>query len=284
MNIDEGGGSPTRVKSVLDWLSPQYADVIGFCELNNWDQMVTKTSATHMEVYASDIGFPYSYLFKTKSPYYLGIMSVFPIDVLYVNDDPHDFERGMLHVKIRDVNYIVVHLHAHDSQKREEEVALVLKRALAVSDEPVLIMGDLNTLSPLDADWHEENGILKYLSSRAPDERLRVKFTTTSPDGLVELNYRPMQLFLDSGFTDLCVWSSALGANKESEKKNQRCGYTEPTRLAEQEDALKVRLDFMLANDAFLERNPISEIVIDKVTDELSDHYPLRTQWVGEAI
>jgi endonuclease/exonuclease/phosphatase family metal-dependent hydrolase len=279
MNIDEGGGSPARVESVLDWLKKQYADVIGFCELNGWDRTVAGDVASYMEVHASHIGFPNSYLFKTQSPYYLGIMSIFPINILYVNDNPDDFERGMIHAKIKDVNYIVVHLNAHDSEKREAEVALVLKIALAVGNEPVLIMGDLNTLSPLDQSWHKEEGILENLSVRAPTDRLRKKFTKSSPDGAAELNYRPMQMFLDGGFTDLCVWSSAL-----NDDRHQRCRYTEPTQLSGQEEHLKIRVDFMLANDAFLRRSPSSEVLHNEITGQLSDHYPIRTKWVGDAV
>ena len=55
------------------------------------------------------------------------------------------------------VVHIIVHLNAHDAVKRVREVELVLEQVHKYTRAglPVLVMGDMNTLIPRDAEWHE---------------------------------------------------------------------------------------------------------------------------------
>lgn len=130
-------------------------------------------------------------------------------------------------------------------------------------------MGDLNTLSPLDASEHEAIGLRNFISNpptggaagdAARESKIRKHFERLQRKYLVhgELAYEPMQSLLDVGLTDLCHahcssssggGSSSSGSRvkrgggggattgrEEQEKERERCmrercPYTEPTKL-----------------------------------------------------
>lgn len=98
------------------------------------------------------------------------VMSVHPIHV--VEEDDEAFERGMMVVETHGITFVIVHLHAHDSMKRVTEAAQVAVRVheLTAAGHIVVVMGDMNTLSPLDADWHKKEGLVDFLM----DPRVRV--------------------------------------------------------------------------------------------------------------
>jgi hypothetical protein len=176
----------------------------------------------NMRSRAARAGFAHAeVLHSHEHPYDLGIMSAHPFQVLGRYGPPL-FQRGMLHVYIRalELHVCVVHLHAHDSLLREKEAKAITDilspwlsartsvgaRRLAslkgnFSDR-VIVMGDLNTLSPLDATVHVEEGVLQTLlrTDHTVFTRLRKKYTTKGG-----INYQPMKTLLDSGLYDSAI-------------------------------------------------------------------------------
>ena len=199
------------------------------------------------------------------------------------------FERGVFHVEVRGVHFFVAHLNAHDSSARARETAVLaeLVRNSSRGGSRVVVMGDLNTLSPLDARAHANltlDGLpfVEALSTRWCYKALRRKFLTTTtaaggggrgsggrPKTIVD--YRPMQNILDAGMVDL--------------SRDRRP--TEPTAIpCDQAGACPcphLRLDYMLYHDGgaagvargHAELSAAAEVVIDDETALLSDHYPI---------
>ena len=225
--------------------------MVGFNELNGWD------AAPGMRGRGAAWGYPHGELFVTRrSRYLVGVLSRHPIEVVATEED--GFCHGLLHVRILGVNYVITHLTPRNAADRELEAALVAARVRQVR-EPLSLMGDMNTLSPLDREWHTAAGLLPVLLDTP---LLRRKFV--SAEGAI--NYRPMQTLLDAGLTD-------LGPRGASE-------YSVPTAAnADIAHAARMRLDYLLANPAFVALKPATRIVRDAATDALSDHYPVECVW-----
>jgi len=168
----------------------------------------------------------------------------------------------------------VVHLHAHDSYKRENETLFLASKIapLLEKDEKVILMGDLNSLSPLDKGVHQQEDLTHLLGQpHALLPNLRQKFLNDSGD----INYQPIQNLLNSGLIDSCAASceqhnhfsdnglpTPKGGTHQSIGSlqacmNRQCRASEPTSYnpewgygsARQPD---MRLDFILVSPALI--------------------------------
>ena len=175
---------------------------------------------------------------------------------------------------------------------------------------PALVMGDLNTLSPIDAPRHAALGLRDALVRGG--SRLRHKYLDASG----HLAYRPMATLLErGGLVDLCAEPCRRGrlvdaSGRGLEQFNQsciaeRCPRTEPTSLKDdpmlapevtsprararrvacylQREALsprQIRVDFILANREFAQaRRAEAHVMMTSETETLSDHYPMECEW-----
>ena len=300
LNADDGlgaGDDGSRQQRFFGWLRAQpEVGIVGLVELNHWDVPIKKQNRGKelgMASRAAEAGFPYSSLFRPpKHPYWLGLFSAFPI--IAVDKQWKGFERGMLHAQVQVgpaaggpsvvEHYFVVHLDAHDAVARESEAHRVAKavRAASATGAPVLVMGDFNTLSPLDRSLHEAMGLLNFFKSHPENphfQRMKRKFVV---DG--HLSYRPMQILLDEQLTDLCYPDH----HEASAHDNPHCRYSEPTQrrpdipeMPTGTRAPKIRVDFMLANRAFMQlRQGVQAYVVEnQQTQQMSDHFPLIANW-----
>jgi endonuclease/exonuclease/phosphatase family metal-dependent hydrolase len=274
-NVDHGGES--RIDAILEWLRVQNADIVGFCEANKWQYNLTNI--------AFAAGYSYSKIFPTQHGYPLAVFSKTPIEVIGCHQK--HFERGVLHVKILGVHFFIVHLNAHSAASRELETLYLsgLIRKLEVknvnnhdnkknkystlSSLPlVVVMGDMNTLSPLDNSMLqntiiENKTLLQALSSMPCYVAMKKKFLK-SPE-FHEFNYVPMQHLLNIDLVD----TSDLRLP------------TEPTNIpcdqARYCPCPHLRLDYMLVSKQFLSFPiiPVSHVIINNQTTKLSDHFPI---------
>lgn len=86
-----------------------------------------------------------------------------------------------------------------------------LTHSLSTSGKRVILMGDLNSLSPLDQELHREGNLADLIRTQPmaslPDLRRKLLNTTGS------INYKPIQTLLDSGLQDSCAVSCARQAH-----------------------------------------------------------------------
>ena len=115
---------------------------------------------------------------------------------------------------------------------------IVGKHAKAAARErtPFVLVGDLNTLSPLDKAEHDAAGLTQKIRSGPYAKQLSKKFLTKAKTAV---DYTPMQLLLDAPLTDV----GARGG-----------GHSVPTSInADHMHFATLRLDYCLVNDAFVE-------------------------------
>lgn len=161
LNIADGSLGARR-DQMLAWLQAKATEgvqMVGFCELSGWNALHSKTELVKnvplLTLRAANAGFVHSFVSKPSSSnaYPVGLVSIFPFEVIHEWQSPH-LQRGAVHVFVPklQLHIIIAHLHAHDSTLRSKEARFLVEqlRELFEKNEKVVIMGDLNTLSPYD--------------------------------------------------------------------------------------------------------------------------------------
>ena len=283
-NIEQGGGD--RLEAVLDWIRSRRPDVVGLCELNGWDddsQRLHKSHTASLSKRAGRAGMAFAAMLPAHEGYNIGIFAARPITVL--ETDVQDFERGLLVVEVAGDVFMVVHLNAHDHVKRATEVRIVTEKVAhyTAAGKNVVVMGDMNTLSPLDREWHQQEQLLQWLTDPKTPQRLRDKYVKTV-DGAPAIDYVPMMTFFNNGMHDLCTTQHWDRPNAPHQAPTP-CLYTEPTdRSMVPEVNGKVppfRLDYVLGNSHVVKRHPdfSCAVVQTAATAKLSDHFPLECRY-----
>lgn len=249
-NIWDGCHDEERYDQLHHFLVEKSYDVVGFNELKSW----TETEFTQK---MKACGYDYSYFFAMEtSAYPIGIASKTPIETILTNEkDP--FYHGMMHVKIANIHFIVAHLSPFTGEHRERETNYIAEYTKSI-DGPLIVMGDLNTLSPLDKVHYDEMELLERLSATERGRECHMK------NG--EINYQPMQTLLDAGLHDV--------------GRVDQLDYSMPTKVhANYKKRRYVRLDYVLVNDQLLEKKPSAQIIRNSEVEYISDHYPIECEF-----
>lgn len=192
-------GGLTRVAAFLrDTQKSGGLDVVALNELNGLDD---ETLAD----LANQSGFAYSVLMRVPSGYHLGILSRENLTEVERHTAP--FHHGLLEACSFGVHWLVTHLSPVDSVARLLETKAIAARIHALTSTPqsvpVVLLGDLNTLSPQD-----DLGDLAQLLDKDP--RLRRKFLVPHRPGTApRVDIRPLQSLLDAGLQDMAPNGSA---------------------------------------------------------------------------
>ena len=145
-NVLNGVHDLARRHRLCEWLRAQHADVVTFNELNFWEQ-------ADLETFGQECGFRHALLLQTNSPYRVGALSrADPITL--VGKYLKGFGHGALHFATGGWHFVVTHLTPHGGKEGLAEARLLLENidSSVPADTPLLILGDLNCLSPHDAD------------------------------------------------------------------------------------------------------------------------------------
>ncbi len=244
---------PERLAQLGAWLRTEAADLVAFNELNGW------TSETLASA-AATWGYDYAHVMELHSQHHLGVIARDPFQIVAEIDE--GFHHGLLDVRCSGLRLLITHLTPVSAVDRHREAELLAERVGGIAG-PAILIGDLNTLSPLDAPWYETIDARTELSSAPP---LRRKFL--SPDDAID--YGPMQCLLDAGLID-------AGAQ-------QQVRHSVPTPFNKDPmHAVLLRLDYALANSAAAGGIQWVCIRHGEEVDSLSDHYPLEVVWDSPA-
>lgn len=253
-NILEGMKLDTTPNKVVfvDWVKSINPDIVALQEVNKFKQR-------QLEDMARSYGHPYAVLLK-ENGYPVAITSKYPI--LYVSKVIDNMSHGFIRAKVDGYNIIALHLNPHKYWKRNEEIALVLETIKqSGDDENWLLMGDFNSLSPLDADGFV-NG--KLLEAMKAEEAGRPGVVENLVDGQL-LDYSVHQAILDQGFVDVAkIKYSTFESSCE----------TKSFLLTHKYPAEK-RYDFIYISNNLKSDYINASIIKDSFTDVYSDHYPV---------
>lgn len=228
-NILEGMKNDTTAgkKLFANWVKSYDPDILALEECNKFTQLT-------LEELAHSYGHPYAVIVKEKG-YPVGITSKYPIvNIQKINDN---MTHGFIVCKINDLNVIVLHLNPHHYKKRREEIQNILSTiAAAPAQKKWIIMGDFNSLSPLDKDNYADGKLLAYLKS----QKQKFSFHENLVDDKA-LDFEVQQKILDFGFKD-----TAKSMETGKEPKGSRIDYVYVTKdlIGEVTRAHFIRDDF----------------------------------------
>jgi endonuclease/exonuclease/phosphatase family metal-dependent hydrolase len=242
------GGAGGRWPSIMDVIRSAEPDVVALQELSDFDRSTLERAATEIGMRAflarSWFGQPVGVLSKRDYPVRETAAIRFPFH--------HAAAVVSLTTGIGPLTVVSTHLCPYSGQRRRWE-ALRLRRQ--ARNDPVLIMGDLNTLEP-GVDHTDRLAALPESFRRRHIRR----------GGSVDT--RAVEILLDAGFVDV---ARALG----------RVGHTAPTGHGGGEEFHDMRLDYVLASAPLAERATDLTVLRGGAVEHASDHYPVLVTFAG---
>lgn len=125
---------------------------------------------------AGAAGYTYSHILLVSAGYHLALLSSRPMSVV-LTDTTH-FSRGLLVADVAGVRFLLVHLHAHSAAERAKE-ALHVRALVALytaAGIPTILMGDLNSPSPVDSKCHDAQMLPELVQKPTSPAYLRTKY------------------------------------------------------------------------------------------------------------
>lgn len=254
-----GGKDSVRQEKTAAWIKSQNANVVALQELVGYtDQRLRKE--------AFQWGHKYSVLLKTTG-YSVGLTADSPIKIIARKTD--GFWHGMLHCRVNNIDYFVVHLSPDDFKIRSNEIdtiASTVKQLLKENKESI-VLGDFNAHSPFDSDMDATRKLLlkSYIKSDSSSQKYK---------------------HLDHGYWDYSVFGKLLGIQMTDVCQRfvpalKRYSYSTPALIPryrkDMEDVVqkRERLDYILITPGLSLRCVGASIANEEKTSLLSDHYPV---------
>ncbi|MFC2125159.1 endonuclease/exonuclease/phosphatase family protein [Bacteroidota bacterium] len=147
-----GGKIKTRRKQVSDWIQEQEPSMVALQEL-------CKYTPDKLQEDANVWGHPYSVLLK-EDGYSVGLTSAFPIELKEKIRD--GMWHGALHCVTNGIDVFVIHLSPASYRFRQKETEILLEKLKIVAEnqDNYVVLGDFNSLSPIDADMYNFEGAM----------------------------------------------------------------------------------------------------------------------------
>ena len=249
----------------IDWVKELAPDVVAYQEMNGYTQ-------NDIGDLGDSYGHPYAVIMNTEYgvpvTHPLAITSKYPI--LNVERVMDNMWHGYLYARIEGVHVFVTHLAPFTLKDRQEDIRKILAQIeLLPKDEKVLLMGDLNSLSPQDStaygqDLEEamQRSEGKFITkSNTPILRNRTIYRQNLNNG--KIDYSVIQAILDAGFKD----SYYL--------KNHKFRNSVPTSGHAKKTSKLRRIDYIWVDEELTSDLKAAEILQNETTHDLSDHYPV---------
>jgi len=252
--FDWGKDSVRRDNTAL-WIKAQKPDILALQELCSYTEEKLREDALKW-------GHQYVLLLKTEG-YPTALTSNKPISLKERIVEP--FWHGLLHCESYGIDFYVVHLSPADCDIRLDEARLVTERIYKSKNNSYIILGDFNSLSPLDAYWMEQKTDLKNkMQSNNNDKYSNLR--------LDEFDYSVISEFLACPAVDLSLGRIDLGEAYTFPAPVLVGKFEQTTETIVQN---RVRIDYILASPALALTCEKIEIVNKEETQMLSDHYPM---------
>lgn len=254
LNIFQGCPDKTRLNRIIKFVNTQSPDVLGLSELDNWQE----NNFERLKYFISRTKFTHYIFAPSQANHNIALFSNLPLVSAQAFDKP--FRSGMIKAEVQTrknsiITVVLTHLAAKDESRRLREHKIILSKVKKV--ENIIIMGDMNSLSPYD-DYNQ-----KKLLKRAKQIGLK-KFGVKKLRFDVIANMLKFNLIdVVKLFTDKFVYSVPTPYNKDKAH------------------FANLRLDYIFASKQLLPYIRNSQVVRNKVTDQLSDHYPVILELKG---
>lgn len=257
----------TKNKSKFaEWIKKQDPDIVALQEMNgftqhNEDFKPEGANPNNLQKFAASYGHPFVYIVREPLPdgavsFPVALTSKFPI--VNVSRVLENTIHGFLTAEIEGLHFVVTHFHPFSSEKRGYEIDQILATVKTKpTDRKWLLLGDLNSVSPLDKSEYDNNLLRDFIR----EDRKKRPINENLKDN--ELDYTVQQKILDSGFVDaLKVFHPQFVASA-------------PTKLFYDQSKHPLRYDYLYVSENMKNDLVKCELIKDDFTDIYSDHYPV---------
>lgn len=167
-----------------------------------------------------------------------------------------------IYTKIKGVHFFVIHFSPFSYQKRLKEVADIIAQTKEISSsEPILIMGDFNSLDASDKQQYDQKMLDGMLANEQKQKHIR-----NLRDG--QIDYSVLDQLKQAGFKDTY---RLLHESFESTVPTFKDGNGN---IKKSKGAAGKRIDFIWANAAASKMVSKSGVIKNDYTHYISDHYP----------
>ncbi len=241
-----------RQDRFVEWIKQQDPEILGLQELCNFDLPKLKQLAARY-------GHPYAEIVIADG-YPVGVTSKKPIILKHKIEK--DCGHGLIHIQTYGFDILVTHLNPANTIKRQQEAAKIAKYINENKLKNCMLMGDMNSHSPYDADFMETHAY-----------ELLGKYGGNGSSNLLDgqFDYSVISHFLSVPLIDIC---------RKYVKPAKRTTFPTPvlmgqSRHPEYRNKTNERLDYLLLSPKVAQLAVDAFIFNEGPTEYLSDHYPI---------
>lgn len=239
-----------RYKQFVQYLDP---DIVATQEMNGWTQK-------SLEQLAKSYGHPYA-LQSKEDGFPVALTSKTPL--VNFKKVTENMWHSYIYAKVKGLHIFVIHFSPFSYEKRLEEVNNIIAQTHEIpKEEPILIMGDFNSLTESDAAQYDSKVLETMKNQEIQHEHIRnlnnghIDYTVLGK--LTEAGFKDSYRLLNNNFVGTVpTRKDGKGNWKKDNKGTQK------------------RIDFLWCNESASKLITKSEIVRNEVTDVISDHYPV---------
>lgn len=245
-NILEGlKNSEAKKVKFAEWVQKYSPDIVLFQELNHFTEKSLKA-------FARTYGHSNAYIVK-ENGYPTGITSKYPLTNVQkiTNGQTH----GYIHAECQGIHFFVIHLSPRELNTRIAEVKQIIRHIQSLpADAKVLVAGDFNSYNAYDEKAYGPTFVEE-----------RKKFPPRA-----EVDYTVTNSMLNAGFKDAFTLFSdghfkpSIPVHSNEYDPNRGCRY-----------------DYIFLSDNLAGSCIYSDILREKETNVLSDHYPVYIRLQG---
>lgn len=256
--LDGFDKNPARRAKFVEWARQYRPDILMLNEL-------VDIKATELAELGREIGMPYSAQLKEEW-YPVGVLSRTPVEVVsrfyYPIEEVHARKgmwHGLLHARTAGLDLLITHLSPFDAEFRLSEARFINDYASQHSLTNYIVAGDMNSISPYDADFTATQH--RWADHIADGDAKRKPWVNTAPTGTFDT--RVISTFLAAGLYDPLPLHIPSAADR----------YTFPTTSTRpKSEGLRRRLDYILLSAPLIPRCTSARVLR---LEGISDHYPV---------
>ena len=254
------GKDEARRKQVSEWINDQNPSIVALQELCEYTPVKLAEDAKSWR-------HPHSILLK-EDGYSVGLTSVYPI--VMKEKIRKGMHHGALHCVTNNIDVFIIHLSPGSYQFRQNEAEIILSKIQKVAyvNDNYIVLGDFNSLSPIDADLYEPDGAyVTRLRESNKDKGEKGNLNHGNPD------YSVMSAFLSFPLIDVCQ-PFTKGMSERGSFPGQVLGEVNNETKEDLITRLE-RIDYIMASPILANKCISAEVCNGKECYFLSDHYPV---------
>lgn len=232
-----------RFEKVIAFVNQQKPDILGMSELNGW----ADNDFQKLEEFSKKTNLKNHSFALTNSGFHLALFSNESITSSEIEVD--NFTHGLIQASVGSLTLYLTHLDYGTEEGRLREADLIINLMKDTSNN--ILMGDLNSLSPLDT--YDEDRLLKHF-----------KQIGLKKFGEKHLRRDVQKKLLASGLIDTARELSDSVKHSVPTSSN-----TDPAHAA------KLRLDYIYISKDLKANLKNAAIIRNEFTNQLSDHFPV---------